>query len=614
MSAVLLLAALGALAAACGNDTAPPSDAPISMPTPPATASAPLVASSQDANQSADAAASPPPPSDAPVSMPTPAAAPTARPTIPPPSPTPTRTPLAAAPAPSPTLAPVPTQAAADDIRHGGTLNIASRRNIAHQDVHQDISAALAAWGPGIAYSRLLRFGSGEDTELPSLAVECDVCAAWTMPDHTTFEFTLRPDVVWHALPPVNARPLTAGDIAFSYERQRQDGAPNAPLLRLIDTVEAPADDRLRIRIRAADADFLGALADGHSKIVAREAVDASGDLRHGPTIGTGAWVLTDTLPDSAHTFERNPAYYEPGLPYLDGLRIHIIADYETAYAAFRVHNLGAHQLQPHELEELLSHTPSAAKRVLEHKDISKGMEIAFNTAEPPFDTLEVRQAAMLATDPWKAIADIWGGKAYVAQGVPLGEAGWQLPDDELRTHFDDPKRATQLLAQAGMALPVHITIAVGEFDALYIAHAERIADELRTAGFEPRLDFMNRRQFGERVWLGGDYQMFAGPTAPVASPNGYLLSILHSGGAWNTTAHHNDELDALITAQAQEYDADVRRHLLQQTQRIAMQNAYRFMPAASVSLWAWWPEVQGFHPNFARSEYSHWAKVWLEK
>ena len=177
-----------------------------------------------------------------------------------------------------------------DEPRYGGTLNVASMRGIAHQDVHYDVSAALAAWGPGLAYSRLMRFAAGPDVELPSLAVECDVCAGWTMVDGETFEFRLRDGVVWQDLAPVNGRALTAGDVAFSYGRQREEGAPNAPLLRLIDAVEAPSDDLLRIRIRAADADFLRALADGHSKIVAREAVALSGHLRGGPTVGSAAF------------------------------------------------------------------------------------------------------------------------------------------------------------------------------------------------------------------------------------------------------------------------------------------------------------------------------------
>ena len=511
-----------------------------------------------------------------------------------------------------PTEAPPQTETMDSIDRYGGTLNLVSRSGIRHQDVHRDVSAALAAWGPGMAYSRLMRFKSGADTALPSLAVECELCADWTMVDDTTFEFKLREGVAWQNLAPVNGRRLVASDIAFSYARQREEGAPNAPLLHIIDAVEAPADDTLRIAIQAADADFMSALADGRSKIVAREAVALNGDLRAGPTIGSGAWVLAETQPDAVHIFERNADYFERDAPYVDRLRIQVIADAGTAYAAFRVGGVDVHRLRPDEWADFREQQPGAS--MLEYEEIGTGLEVAFNTTAPPFDDVRVRQAAMLATRPWDAIADIWQGAARLSQGMPLARADWRLPDAEMRGYFGDPARATRLLADAGAALPLEAVISVGDFDAPYLRHAERIADEMRAVGFAPELDVVNRRRFGEEVWFGGEYEMFAGPTAPVSSPNGYMLAALSGKGAWNSTGHSDAALDALIEAQAQEYDGDLRAKLAREAQRLALQNGYRHMPAAAVSLWAWWPRVQGFHPNFAGLEYSHWARVWLQK
>ena len=131
--------------------------------------------------------------------------------------------------------------------------------------------------------------------------------------------------------------------------------------------------------------------------------------------------------------------------------------------------------------------------------------------------------------------------------------------------------------------------------------------------GFAPEVELLNRRRFGEDVWFGGDYQMYAGPAAPVSHPNGYLLAMLSGGGAWNTTGHMDAALDAAIAAQAQEYDAAARAALAREAQRLALDGGYRFMPAAAVSTWAWRRGVRGFAPNFAGSEYGHWARVWLE-
>lgn len=494
-------------------------------------------------------------------------------------------------------------------MQYGGTLNLVSRENIAHQDVHQDVSPALAVWGSGIAYSRLMRFRSGPDVELPSLAVECELCEGWTMVNETTFEFNLRDNVRWQDIAPVSGRSLTAEDVVFSYNRQRQQGFANAPLLHILDTVEASAPDVLRLTLLAPDADFMTALADGHSKIIAREAVELSGDLKNGPTIGSGPWMLADTRPNSAYTFERNPDYFDEGLPYADRLVMHVITDPNTRKAAFSVGSLDVAQMEPQEWAEFQRQSPGVQSSMI--KEAVSGLEVAFKTTDAPFNDVDVRRAALLAMNPWDTIEDVWLGAAYVKQGVPPVSADWLLTEDELRQFFGDPQRASQLLQESSAGVPV--IIKVGDFGEQYLAHAQQIAGEMREVGFDTEIQVVNQRRFGEEVWLGGDYQMFVGPIAPVTSSNGYLFPLLHGQGQWNTTEHQDTALDALIEAQAQEFDPQRRKELVMDIQRHALENAYRAMPAAQVSIWARQPRVQNFYPNFAGFEYSHWARVWLE-
>ena len=521
-------------------------------------------------------------------------------------------------PSPTPFAEPVATPAPAGErptpiagARRGGTLDLASRENIAHQDVHQELSPALSTWGPGIVYSRLLRFESGPGVELPSLAVECELCESWNMEDTTTFVFRLRPDVRWQDLPPVNGRALRAGDLVYSYTRQRQPDWPNAELLQLVWVLGGPQPDTLRISLTVPDADFMASLADGHSKVVAREAVEQNGDLKRGPSIGTGPWVLTETQPDASHIFVANPDYFEAGLPLIDKLTIHIITDAATRNAAFRVGTLDVQQMEPHEWADYRQQQPDAA--FLMARESGAGLEVALKTSRPPFDDVRVRRAAFLAMDPWRAIEDIWSGAAYISSGIPPAEAGWPMRERELREFLARPYLARDLLRNADLAATLDVSIKVGNFGDSYLGHARRIADEMTAVGFEPSLEIVNRRVFGENIWLGGDYQMFVGPTAPVTTPNGYMLPVLHSLGQWNTTEHRDGELDRLIESQAQEFDARVRRDLVHQIQRRVLEQAYRFMPAGRVSIWTWWPRVRNFHPNFAGFEYSHWARVWLD-
>ena len=83
---------------------------------------------------------------------------------------------------------------------------------------------------------------------------------------------------------------------------------------------------------------------------------------------------------------------------------------------------------------------------------------MAFKVSEPPFDDVRVRRAAMLAMRPDRAIEEVWGGGAYLTQGVPLGRASWYLGEDELSEYFDDHSRATALLAEAVDSLPIPVS------------------------------------------------------------------------------------------------------------------------------------------------------------
>ena len=467
----------------------------------------------------------------------------------------------------------------------------------------------MATWGPGIAYSRLLRLRSGPDVSLPSLAVECELCTSWEMDGDWAFVFQLQPGVTWQDAAPVNGRSLTADDIVYSYERQSHPDRPNAALLGNIGTLDATDETTLRISLSVPDADSLLSLAHGHSKIVAPEAVAVNGDLRDGPTIGSGPWTLTETSPNSLHTFDNNPSYFEDGLPLVDRLLIHVMTDPVVRGAAFRVGSVDLEQMDGAEWAEYLRRRPSAPSvRVPEP---TTGLEIGLNGGNPPFDDVRIRRAAFRAIDPWSAIEEIWMGSAFPAPGFQVATADWILSDGDLKKYFADPEEARDLLGQTESSLPVPVVMKVGDFGEAYQAHAERMAEEMRLVGFDVEVEVVNRRVFGE-VWTKGEYEMFVGPTAPSSTPNGYLLPVLHSRGRLNTTGVADPGLDALIEEQARELDPTARRELVLAIQRRVLDGAYRFMPAARIAIWTWSDRVQGFHPNFAAYEYSHWSRVWL--
>ena len=118
----------------------------------------------------------------------------------------------------------------------------------------------------------------------------------------------------------------------------------------------------------------------------------------------------------------------------------------------------------------------------------------------------------------------------------------------------------------------------------------------------------MNPRVYAEELWQSGEFDAFLGPVPPVDSPNAFLFGLLHSEGRWNRTGYADAELDRLIEEQSVAEQG--RAEAVRRFQRYVMDKAVLFMPVTGGSMWAWQDKVEGFHPNFAASEYFYWSRL----
>ena len=242
------------------------------------------------------------------------------------------------------------------------------------------------------------------------------------------------------------------------------------------------------------------------------------------------------------------------------------------------------------------------------------GLVLSMNVGRPPFDNLELRRALLRALDPWDYVSSIWGGQGSVTVGIPTVQAGWLLTREEMRgTYFADPAATRQTLDQLEPGGPVDFDLLVGDFGDLHRTQGRRLEQDLRESGFNPRVQFLTPPQYAERVILDKRYQVALGVLPPSTSTNSFLLAALHSKGQWNLSAHSDQVLDQLIENQAVEQDLEIRGEQLREIQRHVLDQAYLFSPVAGATRWVMAPQVQGFFPTTAASEYIYWAKTWLQ-
>jgi len=521
-------------------------------------------------------------------------------------APTPTSTPgPTVTPFAPPTAVPSPTSAAPPgDLVDGGILRFAVPEGPPHMDPHLTVSIGLLSWGAGQAYSRLFKFDAVDG----DVTTTCDLCESWTQPGPLSFSVQLRKDVKWQNLPPLNGRALTAQDVVYSLKRQAGSSYPNAPLLSNIAEFTAVGEHEILIRLKSPDAETLEKLADSHSRIVSPEAVDVNGDLRRGPTVGTGPWIASESQASNTQMVV-NPDYYDEA-PYLDGLDVQVIRSQSTRVAGMRTKVIDLSQAG---FDDIVSSTERFED--IEWTEISNpsaGVEIAMNTERSPMDKQAVRDAMMLTWDPgsWNKI--LWNGQSEVSTGVPLLNPEWRLDADEFRSRFSDSTAANSLLSSAEIKPTDSVVIKVGEYGQQYIDEATAMAEGLASVGIRAEVERVSTRKFGDEVWTSGDFDIAVGAPPPIASTTGYLFAVHHSNGPWNTTGYVDAEIDRMIEAQAREYDPVKRRDLLVELQRRILAGSHRFIASTRTTNWMWWDYVHDFHPVTPRGNTDFLTRVWM--
>ena len=506
---------------------------------------------------------------------------------------------------------PKPTIPPPKNLERGGTLRFAVPEGPPHTDPHLTVSSGLLTWGTGQSYSRLFKF----DLNNGGPVVVCDLCSSWTLSTPITLNIKLREDINWQDIPPLNGRTVTAQDIVFSLKRQATNEYPNASLLSSVAEFTAIGDSDIVIRLLTPDSEILEKLADSHSRIVAPEVVKANGDLRRGPTIGSGPWITTESQADMTRLIV-NPSYYGD-IPYLDGLDIQVMPGQGTRVAGMRSKILDVAQAD----WSLISDATEKFEEIewIGISNSAAGIEIAMNTARSPIDRQDVRKAMMLAWDP--LIANLMQGDATenedypsISLGLPLLNPDWQLSTTDLGNRFNDPKQASTILSSTKGVPPEGLTIKVGEYGSEYIDMAQHMVEELTSAGIQTKLERVSTRTFGDEVWVNGNYDIFVGAPLPISSTTGYLFAIHHADGPWNTTGYSNPEIDRLITAQAEEYRPDKRAEILLEIQQKILDGSHRFIIKKRSTYWMWWDYVENFNPMTPRGDSHFLTQVWLSQ
>jgi peptide/nickel transport system substrate-binding protein len=303
------------------------------------------------------------------------------------------------------------------------------------------LTHALASY----SYSRLMRFKTviGELPQDQWYEAEPEVAKSVENPDPTTYIFTLRDDVKFHNLPPVNGRLLNADDVVYSFERY-QSISPNKGNMAFVESVTASADKKqVTFKLKQPFGLFLNRVASFQDLwIMPREFIEESETASEDRMLGSGPFMFESFEQGVKMTWKKNPDYFEKDakgnpLPYLDGVNLAIITDKNQELAQFAAKQLDAISIPPQLIDSFRSQNPNAVIDQAPRNILSfLYFEPASYTAnKPPFNDERVRRAMSMSLDRdglLKRVSKDGGLWPNIPINAGFGERWWLDP------HSDD--------------------------------------------------------------------------------------------------------------------------------------------------------------------------------
>ncbi|MCR4283488.1 MAG: ABC transporter substrate-binding protein, partial [Bauldia sp.] len=258
--------------------------------------------------------------------------------------------------------------------------------------------------------------------------------------DGKTFTFKLHPGVKFH-----NGRELTAEDVKYSIERVLDPAtqSPGAGFFGSLDKMTVVDPLTIRFDLSRPDATFLHVMAINFSHVVPKEEVEKYGaDFGHHP-VGTGAYRLAEWTLGQRVVFERNPDYWQKGVPNLDKITFEV--GQEPTVALLRLQkgevDVLGDGIPPAQFLEV-TQDPQYKGRIVEGGQLHTGY-VTMNVNTKPFDDVRVRRAVNMAINKDRIVRIINNRAVPANQPLPPSMPGYIK---DYKGYAFDPEAAKQLM------------------------------------------------------------------------------------------------------------------------------------------------------------------------
>jgi peptide/nickel transport system substrate-binding protein len=452
--------------------------------------------------------------------------------------------------------------------KQGGILRVFHRDSPASMSIVEEgsISAIMPMMG---VFNNLVLF----DQHVPQNRVQSivpDLATGWTSNEEgTELTFTLREGVKWH-----DGKPFTAADVKCTYDLLSGKAKEK---LRLnyreawflnLDEVTNNGDTEVTFHLKRPQPAFISLLASGYSPIYPCHV--SARDMRTHP-IGTGPFKFVEYKPNQSIKVERNPNYWKPGRPYLDGIEYTIIANRSTAILAFVAGKFDMtfpYELSVPQFDDVRSQMPQA---ICEMSPGAANRHLLINRDRPPFNNPDLRRAMALSIDR-KAFVDILSQGQGEIGGILQPPPGglWGMPADQVKQLPGyDPDvhksrdEARRLMQNLGYGPDKRLQIKVTTRDwSIYRDPAVLLIDQLKHVYIDGELELVDTAQYFPKIQRK-EYTVALNLQTSGPDPDPIVQLFYGCGSNINWDGYCNPQIDKLIEQQSREGDPERRKQLL---------------------------------------------------
>ena len=503
----------------------------------------------------------------------------------------------------------------------GGVLRVYHGDSPASMSIHEESTNSVAI--PMMAvFNNLVLYDQHKaqnslDTIVPDLAESW----SWSE-DRTQLTFKLRQGVKWH-----DGAPFTSADVKCTWDllsghaTERLRLNPRKSWWNNVAEIAADGPAEATFVLKRPQLAILALIASGYTPVYPCHV--SPRDMRQRP-VGTGPFKFVEFKPNERIRLVRNPDYWKPGRPYLDGIEYSIIPNRSTAILAFIA---GQFDLTfPYEvtvplLKDVRQQAPQA---ICELVPGNASTNLLVNREAPPFDNPELRRALALALDRKSFIDILAEGQGDVGGAMQPPPAGvWGMPADILATI---PGYGSDIAKNRAAAREIMTNLGYGPDKRLAIKVAARnipayrdpaviLIDQLKEIWIDGELDPVETANWFPKL-ARKDYHIGLNNTGSgVDDPDQQFFENYGCGSERNYTGYCNKELEKRFVEQSSMADQARRRTLVWQIDKQLQEDEARPLIYHTRAATCMQPQLKGL-TIMVNSQYNGWRMedVWLDR